>query len=76
MAPSMAPTVLHAHALRLWTHFCERGAYMRGALPLVAANLGWQQLLTLLSSFDFEFPLSFRVRRKLSGAGARRQAAP
>jgi len=41
----MAPTVLPSRTLRLWTHFCERGAYMRGASPLVAANLGWQQLL-------------------------------
>jgi hypothetical protein len=32
-------------------HFRERGAYMRCASPLVAANLGWQQLLTLLFSF-------------------------
>ncbi|WP_447901845.1 hypothetical protein, partial [Stenotrophomonas sepilia] len=54
-------TVLPSRPLRLWTHFCERGAS-----PLVAANLGWQQLFTLLFSFDFEFPLSFRARRKLS----------
>jgi hypothetical protein len=45
-------------------------------LLLVAANLGWQQLLNLLFSSDFEFPLSFRARWKLSGAGARRQAGP
>ncbi len=76
MAPSMAPTVLPSRTLRLWTHFCERGAYMRGASPLVAANLGWQQLLTLLFSFDFEFPLSFRARRKLSEGGRVTQAGP
>ncbi len=72
----MAPTVLPSRTLRLWTHFCERGAYMRGASPLVAANLGWQQLLTLLFSFDFEFPLSFRARRKLSEGGRVTQAGP
>lgn len=65
--------VLHAHALRLWRHFRERGAYMRGASPLVAANLGWQQLLTLLSSFDFEFPLSFRALETVRSR-SRRQA--
>ncbi|WP_230548440.1 hypothetical protein, partial [Stenotrophomonas sp. 232] len=63
MAPSMAPTVLHAHALRLWKHFRERGAYMRGASPLVAANLGWQQLLTLL----FFLTLNFRSRSARAG---------
>ena len=82
MAPSMAPTVLHGHALRPWTRSCERGAYMRGGSPLVAANLGWQQLLTLLFSFDFEFPLSFRAletvrsRSKAAGRTVRRMDAP
>ncbi|WP_295549020.1 hypothetical protein, partial [uncultured Stenotrophomonas sp.] len=59
----MAPTVLHAHALRLWTHFCARGVYMRGASPLVGANLGWQQLLILL----FLLILNFRSRSACAG---------
>ncbi len=64
------------HPPPLDTFLRERGAYMRGASPLVAANLGWQQLLTLLFSFDFEFPLSFRARRKLSEGGRVTQAGP
>ncbi|HBP02553.1 MAG TPA: hypothetical protein DD677_05165, partial [Stenotrophomonas sp.] len=51
-------------------------------LLLVAANLGWQQLLNLLFSSDFEFPLLFRAqepvrsRSKAAGRTVRRMDAP
>ncbi|MGB0400330.1 hypothetical protein, partial [Stenotrophomonas sp.] len=57
-------------------------SFVAGDLLLVAANLGWQPLLTLLFSFDFEFPLSFRAletvrsRSKAAGRTVRRMDAP
>jgi hypothetical protein len=80
MAPSMAPTVLHAHALRPG-HIPRARCVHARCSPLVAANLGWQQL-TLLFLLTLNFRSrsaraeTVRSRSKAAGRTVRRMDAP